>query len=63
MSSDIDLLASSRHYIPTALELDRRFMLVDNNPEAIQVMKDRFHDYNVEFITSSELTVNTSKTA
>ena len=32
-----------------ALELGRRFLLVDNNPQAIEVMKARFADTDVTF--------------
>jgi hypothetical protein len=31
------------------LELSRRFLLIDNNPEAIQVMKERFTDFAIAF--------------
>ena len=38
----LDFFAGSGTTGVAALELDRRFILVDNNPEAIQVMKKRF---------------------
>ena len=37
-----------------ALELERNFLLVDNNPEAIEVMKKRFAGQPVEFETFTE---------
>ena len=40
----LDFFAGSGTTGVAALELDRRFILVDNNPEAIQVMVKRFKD-------------------
>ncbi|MDQ3613631.1 MAG: site-specific DNA-methyltransferase, partial [Chloroflexota bacterium] len=33
-----------------AMELDRRFMLIDQNPEAIAVMKQRLGSKNIVFM-------------
>ncbi|MDH5506766.1 MAG: site-specific DNA-methyltransferase [Anaerolineae bacterium] len=46
----LDFFAGSGTTGAAALELGRRFLLVDNNPEAISVMKARFSDSSVEFL-------------
>jgi len=47
----LDFFAGSGTTGVAALELDRRFILVDNNPEAIQVMVKRFKDVSgIEWI-------------
>jgi len=47
----LDFFAGSGTTGVAALELDRRFILVDNNPEAIQVMVQRFNGVNgIEWI-------------
>jgi site-specific DNA-methyltransferase (adenine-specific) len=47
----LDFFAGSGTTGVAALELDRRFILVDNNPEAIQVMVKRFEGVNgIEWI-------------
>jgi site-specific DNA-methyltransferase (adenine-specific) len=45
-----DFFAGSGTTGVAAMELGRRFLLIDNNPEAIQVMKDRFSEKKVEFL-------------
>jgi site-specific DNA-methyltransferase (adenine-specific) len=49
----LDFFAGSGTTGVAARELGRRFLLVDNNPEAIEVMKHRFADgaEQVEFVT------------
>ncbi len=42
----LDFFAGSGTTGVAALELGRRFVLVDNNPEAIEVMKRRFHGWD-----------------
>ncbi len=42
----LDFFAGSGTTGVAALELGRRFILVDNNPEAIEVMKRRFHGWD-----------------
>ena len=46
----LDFFAGSGTTGVAALELDRRFLLIDNNQEAIDVMKKRFSKYQVEFL-------------
>lgn len=46
----LDFFAGSGTTGAAALELGRRFLLIDNNPEAIEVMKSRFADLDVEFL-------------
>ena len=46
----LDFFAGSGTTGAAALELGRRFLLIDNNPQAIQVMKERFRDQPVEFV-------------
>jgi site-specific DNA-methyltransferase (adenine-specific) len=50
----LDFFAGSGTTGVAALELDRNFLLVDNNPEAIEVMRKRFAGQPVEFIGSKE---------
>ena len=45
----LDFFAGSGTTGAVALELGRRCILVDNNPEAIQVMKERFKNENIKF--------------
>lgn len=45
----LDFFAGSGTTGAVALELDRRVILVDQNPEAIEVMRDRFKDSKVRF--------------
>lgn len=46
----LDFFAGSGTVGEAALELDRKFILIDSNPEAIEVMKKRFaHHKNVSF--------------
>jgi site-specific DNA-methyltransferase (adenine-specific) len=49
-----DFFAGSGTTGAAALELGRRFLLTDSNPEAIQVMKKRFAGQEVEFIGAGE---------
>ena len=51
----LDFFAGSGTTGAAALELGRRFLLVDNNEEAIEVMKERFQGKTVEFLVSAEL--------
>jgi site-specific DNA-methyltransferase (adenine-specific) len=46
----LDFFAGSGTTGAAALELNRRFLLVDDNTEAIEVMKTRFADHPVEFL-------------
>ena len=50
----LDFFAGSGTTGAAALELGRRFLLVDNNEEAIQVMKERFANQDVEFLSMME---------
>lgn len=45
----LDFFAGSGTAGVAALELGRRCLLVDDNPEAFEVMKERFSEYDVEF--------------
>ena len=45
----LDFFAGSGTTGAAALELNRNFILIDQNPEAIEVMKDRFKDAAVSF--------------
>ena len=45
-----DFFAGSGTTGVAALELGRRFLLIDSNPEAFGVMKDRFSGKKVEFL-------------
>ena len=45
----LDFFAGSGTFGESALELDRNCILVDNNPEALQVMKSRFSDEDVQW--------------
>jgi site-specific DNA-methyltransferase (adenine-specific) len=57
----LDFFAGSGSSGAAALELDRRFLLVDINPEAIEVMKQRFEGRAVEFVNESEEVVLNDK--
>lgn len=46
----VDFFAGSGTAGVAAMELGRRFLLIDDNPEAIAVMKDRFSGKYVEFL-------------
>ncbi len=45
----VDFFAGAGTTGAASLELDRKFLLVDSNPEAIEVMKKRFEGMNVNF--------------
>jgi site-specific DNA-methyltransferase (adenine-specific) len=45
----LDFYAGSGTTGAAALELGRRIILVDNNPEAFQVMKNRFQEYKIKY--------------
>ena len=47
----LDFFAGSGTTGAAALELGRRFLLIDNNPEAMAVMQQRFAEADVEFVT------------
>ena len=49
----LDFFAGSGSTGAAALELDRRWLLIDNNEEAIQVMKKRFAGHLVEFVPAN----------
>lgn len=51
----LDFFAGSGTTGAAAMELGRRFLLVDNNPEAIEVIRDRFAGKDVQFMTIEEL--------
>jgi site-specific DNA-methyltransferase (adenine-specific) len=47
----LDFFAGSGTTGVSCLELNRRFILVDNNPQALQVMRQRFQGYeNIEWV-------------
>ncbi len=46
----LDPFAGSGTLGAAAMELDRRFMLIDQNPEAIAVMKQRLGSKNIVFM-------------
>lgn len=46
----LDFFAGSGTIGAACLKLDRRFILVDNNPQSIEIMKKRFHNEPVEFV-------------
>jgi site-specific DNA-methyltransferase (adenine-specific) len=46
----LDFFGGSGSTGAAALELDRRFILVDQNPEAIEVMKKRFTGKDIPFV-------------
>ncbi|MFN2145825.1 MAG: DNA-methyltransferase [Anaerolineales bacterium] len=50
----LDFFAGAGTTGVAALELGRNFLLVDNNPEAIEVMRTRFAGHPVEFETFTE---------
>lgn len=49
----LDFFAGSGTTGVAALELGRRFLLVDSNPEAVAVMRARFKGKDIEFIAES----------
>jgi site-specific DNA-methyltransferase (adenine-specific) len=49
----LDFFAGSGTTGAAALELGRRFLLIDNNPEAIEVMKQRFQNTSTEFLNNA----------
>lgn len=51
----LDFFAGSGTAGLAAHELDRRFLLVDNNPQAIDVMKERFASLPAQFLTTDQL--------
>ncbi|MBW8010528.1 MAG: site-specific DNA-methyltransferase [Chloroflexi bacterium] len=51
----VDFFAGSGTTGVAAMELDRRFLLIDNNSEAIKVMESRFGSQEVELQTIEEL--------
>ncbi len=51
----LDFFAGSGTTGAAAAELGRRFLLVDNNPEAIHVMARRFSGQNVQFLGADAL--------
>lgn len=51
----LDFFAGSGSTGASALELGRRFLLIDNNKEAIDVMKKRFVGQKVEFIEATQV--------
>lgn len=54
----LDFFAGSGTTGEAALNLERRFMLIDNNPEAIRVMVKRFEGKSVELIDIEEFLKN-----
>jgi site-specific DNA-methyltransferase (adenine-specific) len=58
----LDFFAGSGTAGAAALELDRRFLLIDNNDEAIRVIQDRFKDQDVTFQNIPNLTAQTTST-
>jgi site-specific DNA-methyltransferase (adenine-specific) len=50
----LDFFGGSGTTGAAALELNRNFTLVDNNPESIDVMKDRFESQPVKFFEFHE---------
>ena len=58
----LDFFAGSGTIGAAALELDRRFLLIDNNKEAVKVMQNRFKDQDVTFQDIPILTSETGKT-
>lgn len=51
----LDFFAGSGTTGAVALELGRRFLLVDNNPQAIEVMKKRFAGKRVKFMKNPKV--------
>ena len=51
----MDFFAGSGTTGAACLELKRRFILIDNNPQAIQTMRKRFSDQAVEWIGCEEI--------
>ena len=51
----LDFFAGSGTTGMSCLELNRRFILIDNNPQALQVMRQRFQGYeNIEWVGVDE---------
>lgn len=46
----IDFFGGSGTTGAAALELGRRFVLMDQNPEAIEVMRERFSNHDIKFV-------------
>ncbi len=58
----LDFFAGSGTLGQVCLELDRRFILIDNNPQALQVMARRFEDVPaIEWIGFDPQTIRASK--
>jgi DNA modification methylase len=54
----LDFFAGSGTVGESCLKLGRRFMLIDNNPESIEVMKKRFDGNEpIDWITSNRLVI------
>ena len=51
----LDFFAGSGTTGLAAHELGRRFLLVDDNPQAIETMKERFASLDVQFLSSDQL--------
>ena len=51
----MDFFAGSGTVGEAAIQLGRKFVLIDNNPEALKVMFQRFSGYDVEFIGCDEI--------
>ena len=51
----LDFFAGSGTTGAACLELERSFILIDNNPQSIQTMRKRFEDQPVEWIVSPDL--------
>jgi len=45
----LDFFAGSGTTGMAALELERRFVLIDENPEAIEVMRNRFQEFDIDW--------------
>jgi site-specific DNA-methyltransferase (adenine-specific) len=55
----LDFFAGSGTTGDAAMQLSRRFILVDNNPEAINVMKKRFNQYEgIEYVDLDQANKN-----
>ncbi len=58
----LDFFAGSGTTGVAAHELGRRFILIDNNPQAIEVMKKRLAGMNVKYITDKAMRARPGKT-
>lgn len=56
----LDFFAGSGTTGVVAMELGRRFLLVDNNKEAMDVMKERFQGKDVEFLAPPDLAMEST---